>query len=78
MIENNTKYHLIPFENLLKISENMKKEMPFEKWYKMFANIESLIWIRESIYKSGKRLVKLTTKELLTLEKDYERYCPII
>ncbi len=78
MIENNTKYHLIPFEGLLKISENMKKEVPFEKWYKIFSNIETLIWIRESVYKDGERLVRLTTKELLTLERKYEKEISII
>ena len=78
MIENDTKYHLIPFEGLLKISESMKKEIPFEKWYKIFSNIETLIWIRESVYKNGERLVRLTTKELLTLERKYEKEISII
>ena len=78
MIENNTKYHLIPFEGLLKISESMKKEIPFEKWHQIFSNIESLIWVRESVYKNGERLVRLTTKELLTLESKYEKEVTII
>lgn len=56
----------------------MKKEVPFEKWYKIFSNIETLIWIRESVYKDGERLVRLTTKELLTLERKYEKEISII